>query len=119
MTETQLLHAFMAAAPYSIKDVFIERRNIINVETKFGQRVRNGIKGQADAFSLSPGGLHVELEAKSATGRLAEHQRKWQALCERRNIPHMVLVARHQEPNRETIARWIEELKTCIESHAS
>lgn len=116
MNETDLLHSFMAAVPHVLPDARVFRRNIINATTTFGTRVRNGIKGQADAYCLVRGGLHVELEAKSATGSLSKEQLAWQAFCLRFDIPHLVLAARRNETPNDTVARWVAELRTVVEA---
>ena len=99
--------------------VRVERRNIINVETKQGFRVRNGIKGQADAFATVEGGLHVEIETKAAGGKLAEAQERWRASCLRRRIPHLVLRARKGESPDDTVTRWIDELRATLVAHTT
>ncbi len=115
MNETDILHDFIARVPFALPSVRVFRRNVLNVKTAFG-RVRNGIKGQADAYALVEGGRHVELEAKSATGSLSKPQRKWQAFCLEFRIPHLVLKARRNEAPADTVARWVEELRTAIEA---
>lgn len=115
MNETDLLHDFMAAVPHAIPRARVFRRNVINVKTSFG-RVRNGIKGQADAYCLVHGGRHIEIEAKSATGTLTPEQLKWQSFCRKFDIPHIVVVARKGEPPADTVARWVAELRTVVEA---
>lgn len=114
MSETQLLHAWIARVPYTLPHVRIFRRNIINGQLTTGQRVRNGIKGQADAYAICDGGLHVEIEAKSATGRLTEEQKQWQAYCRARRIPHIVLTAGKNETPEETVERWVSEFSALV-----
>lgn len=120
MNETDLLHLFMVRAPLALPEVWrIERRNIINVETNFGARVRNGVKGQADSFALLVGGWHVEIETKAARGVLADAQRRWREACVARNVPHLVLRAGKGETPDATVARWIEELRTVVTERAA
>ena len=119
MNETSLLHTFMAAVPHAIPSARVFRRNIINAVTVHNTRVRNGIKGQADAYCLVRGGLHIEIEAKSATGRLTEAQVKWQSFCLRFDIPHLVLAARKNESPIDTVARWVSELRTVVEAQCA
>lgn len=98
--------------------VRVYQRNIINTRNEFGRRVRNGIKGQADMEVIVLGtGLHVEMEAKAVDGVMSPEQLKWQAFCQRSNIPHLVVRVLRKETPEETITRWIQELRTCIESH--
>lgn len=115
MNETDLLHAFMRAAHLALPDeVRLFRRNIINVRSIHGTQVRNGIKGQCDAYAVQRGGRHIEIEAKSATGRIEAEQAKWRALCERFAIPYLLLVARSGEDSKVTVDRWVEEFKACL-----
>ena len=115
MNELAYQHAFIAAVPYHLP-ARLYQRNIINVKTEFGARVRNGIKGQADIECIVFGGLHIEIEAKAIDGRLKPQQKKWQAFCLKNDIPHLVVRVAPNETPAQTIARWIEELRTCIES---
>lgn len=120
MNETDLLHHLILRAPLEIPDLWrIERRNIINVETKHGARVRNGVKGQADAFALTHGGRHIEIETKAARGVLAEAQERWRAACIARGVPHLVLRARRDEAPEDTVSRWIDELRAVVETKAA
>jgi hypothetical protein len=114
MTEHDLLHAFIERVPYRLPHARIFRRNIINVETSRGYRVRNGIAGQADAYALVRGGRHVELETKAAAGRLAPVQKAWRAYCASFEIPHLVLRARKDEAPADTVDRWIDELQAVL-----
>jgi chaperonin GroEL (HSP60 family) len=113
--ETDLLHAFIARVPVVLPDVRAFRRNVINAKTAFG-RMRNGIKGQGDAYVLVRGGGHIEVEAKSATGSLRKEQRAWQAFCRAFAIPHLVVVERAGDPPTVTVERWITELRNVIEA---
>lgn len=120
MTETDLLHHFILHAPLVIPTLWrVERRNVINVESKHGARVRNGVKGQADAFALFHGGLHVEIETKAARGVMAEAQERWRDACVSKGVPHLVLRARRDETADETVTRWIDELRAVVESRAA
>ncbi len=112
MTETDLLNLLIERAPHALPHVRIFRRNILNVETKLGFRARNGIKGQSDAYAYTRGGKVVEIETKAARGTLAEAQKAWRTFCETWGIPHLVLRARPNEQPDDTVARWIEELRS-------
>lgn len=114
MSETTLLHAFIARVPHVLPDVRVFRRNVINGQLANGRRVRNGIVGQADAYALVRGGAHVEIEAKSALGVLSTEQRKWQSFCVNFGIPYIVLRADDNELPNGTINRWVNELRACI-----
>jgi hypothetical protein len=115
LNETDLLHLLLVRAPLALPDVRLFRRNVLNVATDKGFRARNGIKGQADAYALVRGGLHVELETKAARGRLEERQVAWREFCHEWRVPHLVLRARAREEPNETVARWIEEIRTIVE----
>jgi hypothetical protein len=113
LNETDLLHLFIARVPYALPGVRVFRRPIINATaTAHGRtfHVRNGITGQADAYAITRGGLHVELETKAATGRLAEAQSAWRSFCQEFSIPHLVLRAERYEHPDATVERWIREL---------
>jgi hypothetical protein len=117
MNETDLLHHFILRAPLEIPHLWrIERRNIINVETVHGARVRNGVKGQCDAFALTRRGLHIEIETKAARGVLALDQLRWRSACAAAGVPHLVLRARRDEKPEETVTRWIDELRAVVEA---
>lgn len=113
MNETDLLHAFIAAAPYALPGVHIDRRNIINERSARGHWLRNGIIGQADAFAVYRG-RHVEIETKSARGTLRDAQARWRARCLSGLCPHLVLRARRDEAPTDTVNRWIEELTEAL-----
>ncbi len=117
MNETDLLHTLILRAPLAIPSLWrVERRNIINVTTDRGARVRNGVKGQADAFALTRGGRHIEIETKAARGVLAEAQERWRDACHAHHVPHLVLRARRNESPDDTVNRWIDELRAVVES---
>lgn len=117
MNETDLLHLFIQQVPFSLPDVRVFRRNIINVMTVHGQWARNGQPGQADAYAITRGGLHVELEAKAAAGKLAEAQRRWRAWCEDWAIPYLLLRVLTRETPERTVERWVENLQRVCEEH--
>ena len=114
LSETDLLHRFIERVPHMLPHVRVFRRNVLNVETVHGFRARNGIPGQADAYAIVEGGLHVELETKAARGTLAEAQKAWRASCLRRRVPHLVLRAHRNEDPDATVGRWIAELQAAV-----
>jgi hypothetical protein len=103
------------AVPKFIPNMRIFRRNIATVRVE-DRVMKFGIKGQSDTYAILKGGQHVEIELKSATGDLTPKQRAWQDWCLAWNVPHIVLVARKEELPKETIARWIEELRMLIKT---
>jgi hypothetical protein len=114
MNETDLLHAFIEAAPFALPNVRIFRRNVINVQAVQGFRARNGIPGQADAYAIVKGGLHIEIETKAARGKLAAAQLRWRDFCHTWRVPHLVLRAGNGEAPDATIERWLSELLAAI-----
>ena len=114
MNETDLLHAFRTAVPFALPDVRIYRRNIINARSDKGVRLRNGIKGQADAYAIVRGGLHVEIETKAARGVLSDEQKAWRDYCLAFDIPYLMPKAKADETPEQTVARWVEELREVI-----
>jgi hypothetical protein len=115
LSETDLLWRFIAAVPFTLPDVRVFRRNILNVQAALGFRAVNGIKGQGDAEAIVRGGLHIEIETKSAKGVEREAQERWREYCERFRIPHLRLRAKRGETPDETVARWVAALGHCIE----
>ena len=114
MSEHDLLALFIREAPKALPDLRVFRRNIIRqTVNRDGREVhlRNGIPGQADAYALLKGGCHVEIETKSATGRMRAAQERWRAFCAAWGVPHLVMKARAGEEPADTVARWIEELR--------
>lgn len=112
LSETDLLHRFIARVPYELPNVRVFRRNIIDGQLTTGQRVRNGIKGQSDAYAIVKGARHIEIEAKSLHGRFSPEQTAWRAFCERFEIPYLPL--RACESGEQTITGWIDELRRVI-----
>jgi hypothetical protein len=111
MLETELVKLFVAHIPFHIPDCSPFIRSILDVITNKGYRARAGIPGQADVFVYAKGGKVVEIEAKTATGRVAEAQKSWRARCLYLGIPHMIVRAQKGEKPMDTVLRWISELK--------
>lgn len=77
--QQQTLIALQMAYP----DAVIDRRNVgVATDTRTGQVVKFGRKGQADVWGIF-NGLHIEIEMKSRTGRQSKHQQNWQKAVER------------------------------------
>ncbi len=114
MNETDLLHIFIALVPHVIPGARVERRNIINTRSEQGYRVRNGIKGQCDAFCVFRG-RHIEIETKAARGVMREAQERWRSWCIASGTPHMVMRANKNESPDDTVNRWAAELRAEIE----
>lgn len=116
VNETDLLHLFIKLTPHVIPGARVERRNIINVKSERGFRVRNGIKGQCDAFCIYRG-RHIEIETKAARGVMREAQERWRLWCFAAGTPHMVLKAAKGETPDDTVNRWVAELRAEIAKH--
>jgi len=116
MIENDLLHLFIKLTPHVIPGARVERRNIINTRSEQGYRVRNGIKGQCDAFCVYRG-RHVEIETKAARGVMREAQERWRLWCVASGTPHMVLKAKPKETADETVNRWAAELRAELANH--
>lgn len=114
LSETDLLHILIERVPHVLPHVRVFRRNVINVEARGGFRVRNGIKGQADAYALVLGGRHIEIETKAARGVMREAQERWRAYCLAFQIPHLVLRAKKDEAPVVTVERWVNELAEVV-----
>lgn len=117
LNETDLLHLYIERVPFALPHVRVFRRNVINRTVSEGDRkytLRNGIKGQADAYALVRGGLHVEIETKAASGTLRDAQERWREFCIAHEIPHLVLRAKKDEAPTVTIERWVSELAECL-----
>lgn len=114
MNETETLHAFMAEVPYALPFVRVFRRNIVNAAVEVrGRRfqARAGEKGMADAYAIVEGGRHVEIEAKSARGKLSREQVAWRDQMQRMRVPYLLLQILQGEAPADTVRRWIEELR--------
>lgn len=113
LNETDLLHIFIERVPHALPHCRVFRRSIINRKVTEGGRtfvLRNGIKGQADAYAIARGGRHVEIEMKAAGGSLEKEQKAWRAFCAAFEIPHLVLRAKKDEAPVVTVERWVNEL---------
>jgi len=107
--ESQLQAALLLAAPRLLPDLRLFRRNV--GVARFGKRkVTFGVAGQCDLWGICRGGRHIEIELKTATGRLSDEQFAWQAWCIEWSIAHVVLRAGKDESTETTIARWCDEL---------
>ena len=121
MSEHDLLALFIREAPKALPACRVFRRNSIRqTVNRDGREVhlRNGIPGQADAYALLKGGCHVEIETKSATGRMRAAHERWRTFCAAWGVPHVVLHARAGESPGQTVARWCEELGRTINGGA-
>jgi len=107
--ENELQAKLLAEAPKHLPDLRLFRR-MVGVGNVGGREVRFGIRGQADLYGYWKGGIGVEIELKSASGRLSDDQRRWASWCEGWGVRCLVLQARADESAAETVSRWLAEL---------
>jgi hypothetical protein len=72
VTENELQRQILDALA-AIKGVVVWRSNT-GVSRSGGRFVRFGVKGQGDITGLLPGGRRLEIEVKTATGKVSEEQ---------------------------------------------
>lgn len=110
--ERDLKSTLLLAAPRELPNLRLFTRQVMRVRLLEPDRtIPVGIRGQCDLYGLCRGGLHIELELKTATGRLTPPQTAWQAFCLEWQIPHLVLQARSGESVEETVKRWCGEIQ--------
>ena len=109
ITESQLQGALLLAAPKHLPDLRLFRRNV-GVVAVGPRRIRFGIAGQCDLWGVTRGGVHVELELKTSTGRLSEDQVRWSEWCHGWGVTWMLLQAWKGETIQQTIDRWVYEI---------
>jgi hypothetical protein len=114
MTEAELLTRAMARVPYVFPNVRVFRREIYHGVTLSGHHVKIGRPGQGDAYAYVRGGRIVEIEAKSAKGRLRESQIAWRTFCQSFGIPYVVWRALKGEAPEATVERWCEQLRAIV-----
>jgi len=116
--ESTLQTALLLAAPRELPDLRLFRRNIgtSHVVRKGGgvRAITFGVAGQSDLYALVRGGKHIEIELKSATGRLTTDQAGWAAFCHSWGVQHIVLHAEPDETTEQTIQRWCSELRSVM-----
>lgn len=113
--ESSLKSALLLRAPRELPNLRLFNRPVLRVRLLDPDRTfQYGIKGQCDVYGLARGGLHIELELKTATGTMKPKQLAWQAFCLEWDIPHLVLQARVGESVEETVERWCEEIRECL-----
>lgn len=117
--EGELQVAFLLEAPKVFPELRLFRRNVMKIRvadprTGRVRSMRFAVPGQCDLYGICTGGLHVEIELKSATGSLEPDQRSWRDFCSEWCIPYALLKAKKGESIPETIARWMVELRQAI-----
>lgn len=117
--ERDLKSTLLLAAPRELPTLRLFTRQVMRVKLHESERtVAVGIKGQCDLYGLARGGLHIELELKTATGVMSPKQREWRAFCERWAVPHLVLRAKAEESVEETVKRWCHEIRWLVNDRA-
>ena len=102
-------------APREIPNLRLFVRTIMRVHLTDPDRTYAiGQKGQADLWGLYRGGLHIELELKTAKGTMLKRQLAWEAFCRGWDIPHFKLRARVGESAEETVGRWCGEIRAVV-----
>ena len=124
MNETDLLMLALARIPFIIQGARGFRRAVVEgemVSRRAGSKgvaktfyVRAGTPGMCDAWVYAPGGVVVEIEAKSKTGRDRDAQIVWRDMCARLGIGHIVWRERKGDSPQETVERWVAELARMI-----
>lgn len=117
MSESDLMRAFLAEATERFPKLRLFRRNV--VAAQLGDRfVRAGVRGQADIYGflnrLQGPALPLEIEIKSATGRLTKDQETWRSFCERWGVPYLLLIESPTETASQTVDRWCLLLKQLL-----
>jgi hypothetical protein len=80
MTEHELVQSILLEFG-SRPDCRLFRRNVGAARRKGGGLVRFGLPGMSDVHGiLAPSGRVIEIECKTATGRLTEAQQNWLAM---------------------------------------
>ena len=113
MNESRLQAALLLAAPGFLPDLRLFRRNVMVARVE-GRSVRTCIKGQCDLYGYIRGGKTIEVELKSAKGRMRPEQRAWAAWCVGWGIPHLVLKAQAEETVEQTVERWCDEIGLAV-----
>ena len=116
MSELDLDRAFLLAIPYHLPQVMAFRRNVVNVRSELGFRVRAGVRGQADIYCIVRGGGHVEIETKMPGRKLRIEQIAWRQRCEAMQIPYLLLYGIRRSTPAATVESWIEALREAISS---
>jgi hypothetical protein len=116
MTESVLQSALLLAAPACLPDLRLFRRNVGEARMR-GYTVSFGIPGQCDLYGYVRGGRTIEVELKAFGQKIkpGSDQDKWRAWCISWGVPHVVLTGGKGETVRETVERWIGELRSVIE----
>jgi hypothetical protein len=113
--ESTLKRALLLAAPRELPDLRLFNRPILRVKLPNPDRTfAIGIRGQSDLYGLYRGGLHIELELKTAKGTMRAHQLTWRAFCLKWGVPHFVLQARTDESVDQTVGRWCGEIRAVV-----
>lgn len=112
--EGDLQQQFLLRAAAELPTLRLFRRNILKVRVE-GRAMRAGIRGQCDLYGYVRGTSRViEIELKSTTGTLNEHQQRWRNFCIEWGVDHLVLKARKNETVDLTVSRWIQETRDAL-----
>lgn len=111
--ESRLQSRLLLEAPAKLPHLRLFRRNVAKVRIQ-NRKLSFGIKGQCDIHGIIYGGRCVEIELKAEKGVLNIHQNAWRAWCEIFHVPYLLLRPLKNEPEDETISRWIVELASIV-----
>lgn len=112
--ESDAKWGFVESVPHVLVGVRVYNRPIFHGAQIKGSRVSAGIAGQADLYAIVPGGLHIEIETKSATAKVRKRQEAWREHCRLHAIPYMMPRARLGEDVEQVVQRWVRELRQLI-----
>ncbi len=119
-TETQLGNFLLVRFPLLVQNALIFRRPIIRARATAGGRTWQavaGVPGQADFYVVAQGGLHVEVETKSARGTLRAAQDAWMARCIALRIPYVLARVPKDAASPDDIIRvWCDAIETAIQA---
>jgi hypothetical protein len=122
--EAALQSALLLRLPYEIPEgrfftrTIIDRR-VADPNTGREYQLKAGSKGMADIFGFvraGPWAIPIEIELKSHEGRQEPEQKRWQNLMTTSSVPFLLLRQKKAETTKETIDRWILEIKLLISS---
>lgn len=120
MKESDLRRLYVAACTLAFPDVRLFIRNVGTFQLEDGRVFKAGVRGMADVWGLlfrKPRPVHLEIELKSATGKLNDAQLAWRSYCIKNSVPYLLLQAVKSETAPTTLDRWIKETESWLNEH--
>lgn len=122
--EDTLRDALLLELPRVFRVARFFYRNIIDqtvrdLHTDRIYQLKSGSAGMADLFGYVPAepwAIPFEIELKAHDGRQSDEQKRWQTLMKTIRVPFLLLRQKKAETTKETIDRWILEIKLLISS---